>query len=174
MNGILMLQIAVFILSLCLLGSLIGIVTLYSKCEELRTEKDKLSKEKDKIKKEKDKVQRELDDTLKKDLIAIEPGHKVIYPDYGLSWTDTDKDGNKMKPESFKVTYELEVLEVTETRIKVKAVDFTSMDQIGRDASKKASIIQFMKDKWVEKHQVQLIVDDSVKRDLKLKQLGIE
>ena len=60
MNGILMLQIAVFILSLCLLGSLIGIITLYSKCEELRTEKDKLSKEKDKIKKEKDKVQREL------------------------------------------------------------------------------------------------------------------
>jgi hypothetical protein len=169
MSGILMLQIAVFILSLCLLASLIGIITLYSKCEELRTEKDKLSKEKDKIKKEKDKA-----DAFKKDLIAIEPGHKVIYPDYGLSWTDTDKDGNKMKPQDFKVTYELEVLEVTETRIKVKAVDFTSMDQIGRDASRKSGIIQFMKDKWVEKHQVQLIVDDSVKRDLKLKQLGIE
>jgi hypothetical protein len=169
MTGILMLQIAVFILSLCLLGSLIGNITLYSKCEELRVEKDKVSKEKDKIKKEKDKA-----DAFKKDLIAIEPGHKVIYPDYGLTWTDTDKDGNKMKPESFTVTYELEVLEVTETRIKVKAVDFTSMDQIGRDASKKSGIIQFMKDKWVGKHQVQLIVDDSVKRDLKLKQLGIE
>jgi hypothetical protein len=167
MTGILMLQIAVFILSLCLLGSLIGIITLYSKCEELRTEKDKLSKEKDKIKKEKEKS-----DAFKKDLIAIEPGHKVIYPDYGLR-IDTDKDG-KVRSESFKVTYELEVLEVTENRIKVKAVDFTSMDQIGRDASKKSGIIQFMKDKWVEKHQVQLIVDDSVKRDLKLRQLGIE
>jgi hypothetical protein len=169
MTGILMLQIAVFILSLCLLGSLIGNITLYSKCEELRVEKDKVSKEKDKIKKEKDKAE-----AFKKHLIAIEPGDKVIYPDYGLTWTDTDKDGNKMKPESFTVTYELEVLEVTETRIKVKAVDFTSMDQIGRDASKKSGIISFMKDKWVEKHQVQLIVDDSVKRDLKLKQLGIE
>ena len=99
-----MLQIAVFILSLCLLGSLIGIITLYSKCEELRTEKDKLSKEKDKIKKEKEKS-----DAFKKDLIAIEPGHKVIYPDYVLR-IDTDKDG-KVRSESFKVTYELEVLE---------------------------------------------------------------
>lgn len=169
MTAILMLQTAVFIVSLCLLGSLIGNIILYSKCEDMREEKDKISKEKDKIKKERDKA-----DAFKKDLIAIEPGHKVIYPDYGLSWTDTDKDGNKMKPESFKVTYELEVLEVTETRIKVKAVDFTSMDQIGRDATKKSGIIQFMQDKWVNKNEVQLIVDDSVKRDLKLRQLGIE
>jgi hypothetical protein len=169
MTGIVMLQIAVFILAICLLVSLIGNITLYSKCESIREEKDKISKEKDKIKKEKDKA-----DAFKKDLIAIEPGHRVIYPDYGLTWTDTDKDGNKMKPESFKVTYELEVLEVTETRLKVKAVDFTSMDQIGRDASKKSGIVQFMKDKWINKNEVQLIVDDSVKRDLKLKQLGIE
>ena len=169
MTGFLMLQIAVFVLAICLLVSLIGNITLYSKCESIREEKDKISKEKDKIKKEKDKA-----DAFKKDLIAIEPGHRVIYPDYGLTWTDTDKDGNKMKPESFKVTYELEVLEVTETRLKVKAVDFTSMDQIGRDAKRKPGIIQFMQDKWVNKNEVQLIVDDSVKRDLKLKQLGIE
>lgn len=169
MTGILMLQIAVFILAICLLASLIGNITLYSKCETIREEKEKISKEKDKIKKEKDKA-----DAFKKDLIAIEPGHRVIYPDYGLTYTDTDKDGNKMEPESFKVTYELEVLDVTETRVKVKAVDFTSTDQIGRDAARKPGIIQFMKDKWIEKNQVQLIVDDSVKRDLKLKQLGIE
>lgn len=169
MTAFLMLQITVFVLSLCLLGSLIGNVILYSKCESIREEKDKITKDKDRISKEKDKA-----DAFKKNLIAIEPGHKVIYPDYGLTWTDTDKDGNKMKPESFKVTYELEVLEVTEYRIKVKAVDFTSMDQIGRDASKKSGIIQFMQDKWINKNEVQLIVDDSVKRDLKLKQLGIE
>lgn len=168
MTAITILQTTVFILSLCLLGSLLGIVKLYSKCEEIREEKDKITKEKDQIKKDKDKA-----DAFKKNLISIEPGHKVIYPDYGLSWTDTDKDGNKMEPESFKVTYELEVLDVTETRVKVKAVDFTSMDQIGRDAATRRFIIQFMKDKWVEKNQVQLIVDDSVKRDLKLKQLGI-
>lgn len=169
MTGILMLQIAVFILAICLLASLIGIVTLYSKCESIREEKDKISKEKDKIKKEKDKA-----DAFKKDLIAIKPGHRVIYPDCGLTWTDTDKDGNKMNPVSFKVTYELEVLDVTETRLKVKVVDFTSMDQTGRDAARKPGIIQFMQNKWVNKNEVQLIVDDSVKRDLKLKQLGIE
>ena len=91
MTAILMLQTAVFIVSLCLLVSLIGNIILYSKCEEIRAEKDKVSKEKDKIKREKDKA-----DAFKKDLIAIEPGHKVIYPDYGLTYTDTDKDGNKM------------------------------------------------------------------------------
>lgn len=164
-----MIQIVILVLALCLLVSLIGNFMLYSKCENIRKEKDKILKEKDRVSKEKDKA-----DAFKKDLIAIEPGHKVIYPDYALTWTDTDKDGNKMKPESFQVTYELEVLDVTEYRIKVKAVDFTSMDQIGRDAAKKSNIIQFMKDKWIEKNQVQLIVDDSVKRDLKLRQLGIE
>jgi hypothetical protein len=169
MTAITILQTTVFILSLCLLGSLIGIIKLYSKCEEIRAEKEKITKEKDQIKKDKDKA-----DTFKKNLISIEPGHKVIYPDFALTWTDTDKDGNKMKPESFKVTYELEVLEVTEYRIKVKAVDFTSMDQIGRDATRKPGIIQFMQDKWVNKNEVQLIVDDSVKRNLKLEQLGIK
>ena len=48
------------------------------------------------------------------------------------------------------------------------------MDQIGRDASRKSGIIQFMQDKWINKNEVQLIVDDSVKRNLKLEQLGIK
>ena len=157
-----MIQIVVLVLSLCLLGSLIGNVILYSKCENIREEKDKVSKEKDKA------------ESFKKNLISIEPGHRVIYPDYGLTWTDQDKDGNDLPPESFKVTYELEVLEVTENKLKIKAVDITSEDKIGRDPANKFDIINFMKNKWVDKNKVQLIVDDSVKRDLKLKQLGIE
>ena len=169
MTAFLMLQIAVFVLSLCLLGSLIGNVILYSKCESIREEKDKISKEKDKISKEKDKAE-----SFKKNLISIEPGHRVIYPNYGLTWTDQDKDGNDLPPESFKVTYELEVLEVTENKLKIKAVDITSEDKIGRDPAKKSGIISFMKNKWVDKNQVQLIVDDSVKRNLKLEQLGIK
>lgn len=164
-----MIQIIVLVLSLCLLGSLIGNVILYSKCEDIREEKDKVSKEKDRISKDKDKAE-----SFKKNLISIEPGHRVIYPDYGLTWTDQDKDGNDLPPESFKVTYELEVLEVTENKLKIKAVDITSEDKIGRDPAKKSGIINFMKNKWVDKNKVQLIVDDSVKRDLKLKQLGIE
>jgi len=157
-----MIQIVVLVLSLCLLGSLIGNVILYSKCENIREEKDKVSKEKDKA------------ESFKKNLISIEPGHRVIYPNYGLTWTDKDKDGNDLPPESFQVTYELEVLEVTENKLKIKAVDITSEDKIGRDPANKFDIINFMKNKWVDKNKVQLIVDDSVKRDLKLKQLGIE
>lgn len=30
-----------------------------------------------------------------------------------------------------------------------------------------------MKDKWVNKKEIQLVVDDSIKRDIKLRKLGI-
>jgi hypothetical protein len=30
-----------------------------------------------------------------------------------------------------------------------------------------------MKDKWVSKKEIQLVVDDSIKRDIKLRKLGI-
>lgn len=89
-----MIQIVVLVLSLCLLGSLIGNVILYFKCENIREEKDKISKDKDRISKEKDKAE-----SFKKNLISIEPGHRVIYPNYGLTWTDQDKDGNDLPPE---------------------------------------------------------------------------
>jgi len=57
--------------------------------------------------------------------------------------------------------------------VKVRAVDFTSTDAIGRDPKNKAGIIEFMKDKWVNKKEIQLVVDDSIKRDIKLRKLGI-
>lgn len=53
MTGIVMLQIAVFILAICLLGSLIGNITLYSKCETIREEKEKSQKRKIRLKKRK-------------------------------------------------------------------------------------------------------------------------
>ena len=100
--------------------------------------------------------------------MLIEPGDKVIYPDYGLCYNPkTDKE------ESFKVTYELEVLDTSKDKVKVRAVDFTSTDAIARDPKQKQGIIDFMKDKWVSKKEIQLIVDDSIKRDIKLRKLGI-
>jgi ribosomal protein L23 len=139
----------------------VTIVKLFSSIAEWREKYSKLEKEKEKS------------DSVKKDLIKIDTGHRVIYPEYGLELTSKDADGKDVK-ESFKVTYELEVLEVAQNRVKVKAIDFTSVDRIGRDSANKAGIIQFMKDKWVDKNQVQLIVDNSVRRNHKLEQLGIK
>jgi hypothetical protein len=50
---------------------------------------------------------------------------------------------------------------------------FTSTDRVGKDSKNKAGIINFMKDKWVSKVDIQLVVDNSIKRDIKLRKLGI-
>ena len=59
------------------------------------------------------------------DLVSIDPGDRAILPDYGLKQVDTN--------ESFEVTYEVEIVEVSMGKVKVKAIDFTSNDKFARD-----------------------------------------
>ena len=66
-----------------------------------------------------------------------------------------------------------ELILSSKDKVKVRAVDFTSTDGIAKDPKKKQGIIDFMKDKWVSKKEIQLVVDDSIKRDIKLRKLGI-
>ena len=73
--------------------------------------------------------------------------------------------------EKFSVTYEVEILEVSIDRVKVKAIDFTSNDKFGKDPKHKSSIVDFMKDKWISKKDIELIVDDSMRRDSKLQEI---
>ena len=124
---------------------------LYSKVEKLQKENDNLKLIADK--------------TLKdaEELVSIEPGDKAILPDYGLQHTDTK--------ESFHITYEVEVLEVSLDKVKVKAINFTSEDKFAKDPKNKASIINFLQDKWVKKDDIELIIDDSMRRDRKLQQI---
>lgn len=89
------------------------------------------------------------------------PGNKCLIYEYGL----------QKGKESFKVNYEVEILEVTPTKLKVKAYDFTSTDSIGTDPSNKQAIIDFLNGKWVNKSSAQIILDDSHIRELKLSQI---
>lgn len=150
---------SLIIISLCLLLSLILILLsiFYSKNEKLKEELNTIKLKNSEMEKFND------------DLMLIEPGDKVIYPDYYLRHSPDKKDSSK--DVSFNVTYELEVLDVSENKIKVKGIDFTS--SFARDPTKKAGILEFIKDKWVDKKDVQLVVDDSIKRDIKLRKLGI-
>jgi hypothetical protein len=144
------------ILAVCLLLSVILLHKFYSENSKLKKE---LSNQKGK--------NTEME-KFNKELMLIEPGDKVIFPDYGLIIEKgTPKEVN------FEVTYELEVLEVSTDKVKVKALDFTSTHKVGRDTANKQGIINFMQDKWVSKVDVQLVVDDSIKRDIKLRELGI-
>ena len=101
-----------------------------------------------------------------KELVEIEEGDNAIILDYGLM----TKGDN---PVSFKVTYEVEVLEVSIDSVKVKAIDYKSHDSYAKDPVNRPSIINFLKDTWLKKHEVEMVMDDKKRRSLKLKQLGI-
>lgn len=150
-------EITLIILSTCLLITLIFLYKFYIKIEDLKYEISKVELKNNEMEK------------FNNDLMLIEPGDKVIYPDYGLCYNPkTDKE------QSFKVTYELEVLDTSKGKVKVKAIDFTSTDAIAKDPKNKQGIIDFMRDKWVNKSEIELIVDESIKRDIKLRKLGIK
>lgn len=100
------------------------------------------------------------------ELVEIETGDNAIVSNYGLS-TKGDK------PVSFNVTYEVEILEVSVDSVKVKAIDYKSHDSYAKDPSNKQSIINFLQDTWLKKHEVEMVMDDKKRRSLKLKQLGI-
>ena len=100
------------------------------------------------------------------ELVEIEEGDNAIILDYGLM----TKGDN---PVSFKVTYEVEVLEVSIDSVKVKAIDYKSHDSYAKDPANRPSIINFLKDTWLKKHEVEMVMDDKKRRSLKLKQLGI-
>lgn len=144
-------ELVLIVLSFTVLLSLIFIGKLYSKNYDLQKELSKMKSEVEKV------------NQAQEELVSIDTGDKAILPDYGLQHTDTK--------ESFSVTYEVEVLEVSIDKVKVKAIGFTSTDKFAKDPKNKSSIINFLQDKWVSKKDIELIVDDSMRRDRKLKQI---
>lgn len=152
-------EIAIVILSITLFLSIIFLGILFSKYTKLLTNySDTVSR----VKKEKEKLD---------NLIQIEPGDNAIIPNYGLQFTD-DSTGEEVVT-SFKITYEVEILEVAKDKLKVKATGFTSIDSIARDPQKKQGIIDFLQDKWVDKSSIELVMDAQKRRNIKLNELGI-
>lgn len=100
---------------------------------------------------------------MQDDLTSIEPGDKAIIPDYGLSSTKTKVE--------FKVTYEVEIVEVSTKKVKVNAIDFTSQDSFAQDPKNKKPIIDFLQNIWIDRKEIQLIVDDQIRRERKLDQI---
>jgi hypothetical protein len=151
-------ELALIVLSFAVLISLIFIGKLYSKIEKIQDENKELKSVVDANK-------ALLDKTLKdaEELVSIDPGDRAILPDYGLKQVDTN--------ESFEVTYEVEIVEVAMDKVKVKAIGFTSNDRFAKDPKNKSSIINFLQDKWVKKKDIELIIDDSMRRDRKLQQI---
>ena len=144
-------ELAVIVLSFTVLVSLVFIGLLYSKNVGLQKEMANMKLTVDKV------------NQAQEDLVSIDPGDKAILPDYGLSHTETKED--------FHVTYEVEILEVSVDKVKVKAIDYTSTDKFAKDPKNKLAIINFLQGKWVNKKDIELIIDDSMRRDRKLQQI---
>ncbi len=144
-------ELTLVVLSFSVLVSLIFIGVLYFKNIDLQKEMTSLRLEVKKTKKSQE------------DLVSIDPGDRAILPEYGLKQIDTN--------ESFHVTYEIEITEVSIDKVKVNAVDYTSNDKFARDPNNRSSIINFLQKKWISKKDIELIVDDSMRRDRKLQQI---
>jgi hypothetical protein len=144
-------ELAVVVLAFAVLVSLIFIGKLYSKNVSLQVEMANMKLTVDKV------------NQAQEELVSIDPGDRAILPEYGLKTVDTN--------ENFHVTYEVEITEVSMDKVKVKAIDFTSNDKFAKDPKNKSSIINFLQNKWVSKKEIELIVDDSMRRDRKLQQI---
>ena len=124
-----------------------------------------------------DRISNSVDSLLGKEIIITEKeksflkfyiGAKALLNDFQL--THTPSSGKKTE---FSVDYEVEVVDISETEIKVKAINFVGNDSFSRDPQNKGGIISFMQDKWVSKKDAQLIMDESHNRQVKLEELGI-
>ena len=144
-------ELALIVLSFSVLISLIFIGKLYSKNVSLQKEMVNMKLTVDKV------------NQAQEELVSIDPGDRAILPEYGLKTVDTN--------ENFHVTYEVEITEVSMDKVKVKAIDFTSNDKFAKDPKNKSSIINFLQNKWVSKKEIELIVDDQMRRDRKLQQI---
>src|ERR1035437_3642121 len=78
------------------------------------------------------------------ELAKIGPGARGILPDYELIF-----EKGKDTEHHFCVTYEVEVVEVSIDKIKVKAIDFTSHDHQANDPANRTELIRFMENKWI-------------------------
>jgi preprotein translocase subunit SecA len=115
------------------------------------------------LEKEKSKEQRK-----SQELTKIKVGDKVLHT-ASLSYTDPT---TKVVSETFSLLYELEVIEVAESKLKVKGVDFTSNDKFARDPGNKASLISYINNKWIDKKEAQVLINSKqASRDEKLEKL---
>ena len=144
-------ELTLVVLSFSVLVSLVFIGFLYFKNVDLQKKMTGLKLEVKKTKK------------AQEDLVSIDPGDRALLPEYGLKTLDTN--------ESFHVTYEIEITEVSIDKVKVNAVDYTSNDKFAKDPNNRSSIINFLQNKWVSKKEIELIVDDQMRRDRKLQQI---
>jgi hypothetical protein len=101
-------------------------------------------------------------------LSDILPGDKVLIK-YDLRYTKEHTSDGKDHP--FAVIYEANVIDFSKDRVKIKTIDFTSVDKLANDPKYRSGILDFLNGKWIEKSKVELVVDDSRRRENKINKI---
>jgi hypothetical protein len=148
-------EITLYIISGALILSLIISIILLARIKYLGDVIKELKEEKNKESKKRE------------DLVKIKVGDKVLH---NASLTHTDPTTKVV--ESFNLLYELEVIDVAESKIKVKGIDFTSNDAFARKSTNKSSLITYINNKWIDKKEAQILINSKQSlRDEKLEKL---
>ena len=104
----------------------------------------------------------------KRTTVEVSPGDTGLIPGYNLQHNRKDST-----PYAFQVDFEVSIIELSEKRLKVSAIDFTSNDAWAKDPTNKPGIINFFQNQWVNRNEVEIIYDDRKRRNDKLNELGI-
>ena len=144
----------ILLLSLTPLALLVVIFFLFLDRKKMKLQISELN---EKVKSEKNS---------KKNLVKFYIGAKALINDYGMTHTNNVKTNTS-------VDYEVEVVDISETQIKVRAIDFKGNDSFSRDPKMRQAILRFLQDTWVDKSAAELVLDESHNRQIKLEELGI-
>jgi len=100
--------------------------------------------------------------------VEVSPGDTGLMSGYNLQ--HNRKDGTQY---AFQVDFEVSIIELSEKRLKVSAIDFTSNDVWAKDPTNRPGIIKFFQNQWVNRNEVEIIYDERKRRNDKLNELGI-
>lgn len=94
----------------------------------------------------------------REDYVRIIKDDKVLYPNYSLSWVD------RTPKVDFTVTYECDVLEVSEKKAKIRPYSVSSTDKRFNDMSEDdklspTGVMRHIHEKWVDLNKLELIID---------------
>lgn len=143
----------------CLIGTIITTNILSIKNRKL---KEKISSLESEIERKSRTIKSINDEKSKEDFT----GRTGVYVEPSLTF------GNE-KDKSFSVTYDVEILESTTTKFKIKALSFTVNQSHAKDPKYKSDLMSYIENKWVDRSKVQLVMDLATKRAIKLEKLGI-
>lgn len=104
----------------------------------------------------------------KKTTVEVSPGDTGLIHNYSLQ--HNRKDGTQYV---FNVDFEVSIIELSEKRLKVSAIDYTTNDAWAKDPANRQGIINFFQNQWVQRNDVEIIFDDRKRRNDKLNELGI-